>query len=92
MTPTPFLLRFCHLFDLSRVCEDSWETYDKLCYYLLGNYLKPAYLIEMVELKYCINYSNSLCLKCREVLVGCIGSSTEPGIQHSERQQGNVCI
>ena len=33
------------------MCEDSWETYDKLYYYLLGNYLKPVYLIEVVELK-----------------------------------------
>ena len=50
VTPTPFLLRFCHLFDMFQEFEDSWETYDKLYYYLLGNYLKPVYLIEMVAL------------------------------------------
>ena len=77
------------LWHVSRVCEDSWETYDKLYYYLLGNYLKPVYLNEMVELNIALIIQT---LKCREVLVGCIGSSTEPGIQHSERQQGNVCI
>lgn len=34
------------------MCEVSWETYAKLyLYYLLGNYLKPVYLIEMFELK-----------------------------------------
>lgn len=51
VTPNPFLLRFCHLFDMfQEFVKIRGKHMTNYIITLLRNYLKPVYLIEMVEL------------------------------------------